>query len=106
MNTQIDFEKGNGLVPVIIQDNMTNEVLMLGYMNKASFDKTKGTGFVWFYSRSKKRLWMKGETSGNKLRVVSMLLDCDDDTILIQAELLGNAACHTGKRSCFFTKLD
>jgi phosphoribosyl-ATP pyrophosphohydrolase/phosphoribosyl-AMP cyclohydrolase len=97
---QIDFKKGDGLVPVIIQDNNTMQVLMLGYMNQAAFDKTKSEGKVTFYSRSKNRLWTKGETSGNYLFVKDLQIDCDNDTILIKATPNG-PTCHTGSTSCF-----
>lgn len=96
----VDWEKVNGLIPVIIQDNTTSQVLMLGYMNYEALDKTEKTKFVWFYSRTKKRLWMKGETSGNTLKVVLTSLDCDNDTILIKA-LANGPTCHTGEVSCF-----
>lgn len=96
----IDFNKGNGLVPVIIQNNQTLQILMLGYMNKDAFEKTKNQGLVTFFSRSKNRLWTKGETSGNKLVVDHISLDCDQDTILIKATPLG-PTCHTGEISCF-----
>ena len=101
----IDFEKNNGLIPTIIQDNQTLEVYMLGYNNKESLEKTKSSGFVWFYSRSRKKLWMKGEESGNKLNVVNMYSDCDGDTILIKVDLIGKNVCHTGNKSCFYKKL-
>lgn len=97
---QIDFTKGNGLVPVIIQNNNTLQVLMLGYMNKEAYEKTKKEGKVTFFSRSKNRLWTKGETSGNYLFVKDIQIDCDNDTILIKAEPKG-ATCHTGTTSCF-----
>lgn len=96
----IDFEKGNGLVPVIIQNNNTLQVLMLGYMNEDAFKKTKAENKVTFYSRSKNRLWTKGEDSGNYLNVVDIKIDCDDDTILIKANPVG-PTCHTGSTSCF-----
>jgi phosphoribosyl-ATP pyrophosphohydrolase/phosphoribosyl-AMP cyclohydrolase len=96
----IDFTKNNGLIPVIIQDNSTLEVLMLGYMNKEALAKTQADGKVCFFSRSKKRLWVKGETSGNFLWVKSMQHDCDNDTILIKAKPDG-PTCHTGNISCF-----
>ncbi len=96
----IDFKKNNGLVPVIIQDNSTLEVLMLGYMNEEALLKTQADGKVCFYSRSKQRLWVKGETSGNFLWVISMQQDCDNDTILIKAKPDG-PTCHTGNISCF-----
>ncbi len=96
----IDFEKGNGLVPAIIQDNQTQKVLMLGYLNREAYDKTKADGKVTFYSRTKKRLWTKGETSGNFLWVKDMLLDCDNDTLLIKVDPQG-PVCHTGADTCF-----
>jgi len=92
------------LVPAIIQEYDTNEVLMLAYMNKESFNKTLETGYTWFYSRSRKTLWNKGETSGNVQKVVSISADCDNDTLLIKVIQTG-PACHTGKKSCFFNKI-
>lgn len=99
---QIDFEKTGGLVPVIIQDVQTLEVLMLGYMNQEAWTKTEQEGKVTFYSRSKQRLWTKGEESGNFLYVKESHIDCDKDTILIKASPVGST-CHTGSRSCFQT---
>ncbi|MEY8760095.1 bifunctional phosphoribosyl-AMP cyclohydrolase/phosphoribosyl-ATP diphosphatase HisIE [Chryseobacterium tongliaoense] len=99
----IDFNKTNGLVPVIIQDNRTLQVLMLGYMNEEAFEKTKREGVVTFFSRSKNRLWTKGEESGNFLTVKSIDIDCDQDTILIKA-VPRNIVCHTGSFSCFGEK--
>ncbi len=96
----IDFEKGNGLVPVIIQHYQTNTVLMLGYMNEEALQKTKEIGKATFFSRSKNRLWTKGETSGNHLIVKDILIDCDQDTILIKADPIG-PTCHTGNDTCF-----
>lgn len=96
----IDFGKGDGLVPVIVQDYSTLNVLMLGYMNSAAFEKTKESGKVCFYSRSKGRLWTKGETSGNFLEVKKILVDCDNDTLLIKAKPEG-PVCHTGTETCF-----
>jgi len=97
----IDFSKtADGLVPAIIQDNTTLKVLMLGYMNQESFEKTKTTGKVTFFSRSKQRLWTKGEESGNFLNVVSMSVDCDNDTLLIKANPVG-PTCHTGADTCW-----
>lgn len=96
----IDFKKGDGLVPVIIQHTNTLQILMLGYMNKAAYTKTKEEGVVTFYSRSKKRLWTKGEVSGNTLMVKDITLDCDGDTLLIQVIPKG-PTCHTGQVSCF-----
>ncbi len=98
---QPDFEKMNGLVPAVVQDVSTLKVLMVGFMNAKALEKTINTGKVTFYSRTKKRLWTKGEESGNYLTVVEMLIDCDDDTILIKAEPAG-PVCHTGADTCFF----
>lgn len=96
----LDFEKMGGLVPAIIQDARTKNVLMLGFMNEEAFAKTESTGLVTFYSRTKKRLWTKGEESGNVLKVVSIADDCDHDTLLIQAIPVG-PVCHTGNATCF-----
>ena len=101
----IDFEKTNGLVPVIIQDVQTLEVLMLGYVNQEAWTKTQAEGKVTFYSRSKNRLWTKGEESGNFLYVKETHIDCDNDTILIKATPVG-PTCHTGSRSCFKTNFN
>jgi len=101
----IDFEKTDGLVPVIIQDVQTLEVLMLGYMNQEAWTKTQQEGKVTFYSRSKERLWTKGEESGNFLFVKETHIDCDNDTILIKATPVG-PTCHTGSRSCFKTNFN
>lgn len=98
----IDFNKGDGLVPVIIQDEQTLEVLMLGYMNQEAYDKTVGESIVTFFSRTKNRLWTKGETSNNFLHVKNISLDCDQDTLLIKVKADG-PTCHTGSRSCFNT---
>lgn len=97
---KIDFSKGNGLVPAIIQDADTNKVLMLGYMNQAALEKTRSEGRVTFYSRSKGRLWTKGETSGNFLNLVDIKVDCDQDTLLVRVHPVG-PACHTGSDTCF-----
>lgn len=99
----VDFDKSGGLVPVIIQDSRTLHVLMLGYMNEEAFEKTKQEGIVTFFSRSKNRLWTKGEESGNFLTVKSIDVDCDQDTILIKV-IPGNTVCHTGSFSCFGIK--
>ena len=99
----IDFNKTDGLVPVIIQDEQTLEVLMLGYMNKEAYDKTVQENIVTFFSRSKNRLWTKGETSNNYLHVKTMHIDCDNDTLLIKVKADG-PTCHTGSRSCFQTE--
>lgn len=99
----MDFEKGEGLIPVVIQDHQTLEVLMLGYMNEEAWEKTQKEGRVTFYSRSKNRLWTKGEESGNFLEVVSSHIDCDQDTVLLKVRPAG-PTCHTGARSCFQTE--
>jgi phosphoribosyl-ATP pyrophosphohydrolase/phosphoribosyl-AMP cyclohydrolase len=98
----IDFNKTDGLIPVVIQDEQTLEVLMLGYMNQEAYDKTVKENIVTFFSRSKKRLWTKGETSNNFLHVKSIHIDCDNDTLLIKVKADG-PTCHTGSRSCFNT---
>ncbi len=103
---ELDFNKTGGLVPAIVQDNETGEVLMLGYMNQEAFDATLSTGKATFYSRSRQTLWVKGETSGNVQLVKEIRIDCDDDTVLIRVEQLGGAACHTGHRSCFYKKVE
>ena len=100
---KLDFEKMGGLIPAIVQDNNTNKVLMLGFMNEEAYEETKETGKVTFFSRTKNRLWMKGETSGNTLQVVSMMVDCDNDTILIKANPAG-PVCHTSADTCFGEK--
>lgn len=98
---QLNFEKGGGLVPVIIQDYHTGKVLMLGFMNKEAWEKTLETGKVHFYSRSRKKIWLKGETSGHFLKVKEILVDCDEDTLLIKVEPQG-PVCHKGYFTCFF----
>ncbi len=101
MNIQeLDFEKGNGLLPAIIQDHSSGAVLMLGYMNHAALEQTEKTGRVTFYSRSKERLWTKGETSGNYLIVKDLIKDCDNDTLLLKVDPQG-PVCHTGQDTCF-----
>lgn len=92
------------LIPAIIQEYNTKEVLMLAYMNKESFKKTLETGYTWFYSRSRKKLWNKGETSGHVQKVIRIKSDCDNDTLLIEVEQTG-VACHTGSKSCFFNDI-
>lgn len=93
------------LIPVIIQEEKTGDVLMLGYMNQEALEKTQQEGYVCFWSRKRKRLWMKGEESGNKLKVKKIFKDCDGDTLLIQVKLMGTAVCHKGTRSCFTDSL-
>ncbi|MEE1056859.1 MAG: phosphoribosyl-AMP cyclohydrolase [Acutalibacteraceae bacterium] len=98
------FFKKSELIPAIIQEKSTGEVLMLAYMNKESMQKTFETGYTWFYSRSRQELWNKGATSGHLQKIVDIYGDCDDDTLLITVEQTG-AACHTGNHSCFYTNL-
>ena len=99
---RIDFEKMDGLAPGIVQDARTGEVLMLGFLNPASYAKTLETGFVTFWSRTRKKLWMKGETSGNRLKIVSISTDCDTDTLLFRVDVEGDGlCCHEGVKSCF-----
>jgi phosphoribosyl-AMP cyclohydrolase len=103
---EIDFDKMQGLAPAVIQDAATGELLMVGFMNREALDTTLQTGFVTFYSRTRKRLWTKGETSGNRLEVTAAWTDCDRDTVLLRVRVLGEGkVCHTGSRSCFTEKL-
>jgi phosphoribosyl-AMP cyclohydrolase len=102
MNQEIDFDKMQGLAPAIVQDAASGEVLMLGFMNREACDRTLTTGYVTFFSRTRNQLWTKGETSGNRLKVVSATIDCDRDTLLLQVEVEGEGlVCHEGTRSCF-----
>jgi len=101
---RIDFEKNGGLVPVVVQDIDTNEVLMLAYMNKEALQKTLESGYAHYFSRSRNKLWKKGESSGHTQEVKEILVDCDNDTILLKVKQNG-VACHTGRKSCFFTNL-
>lgn len=103
MNVDKFFVKSE-LIPAIVQEEGTNEVLMLAYMNRESLRKTLETGYTWFYSRSRQKLWNKGETSGHVQKVVSLHGDCDDDTLLIKVRQTG-PACHTGRKSCFFNTI-
>lgn len=93
-----------GLIPAIIQEATTGEVLMMAYMNEESLRRTVETGTTWFWSRSRKEFWNKGATSGNVQRVKEIFIDCDRDTVLVKVEQQGGGACHTGNRTCFFTK--
>jgi len=103
---EIDFDKMQGLVPAVVQDAGTAELLMLGFMNREALQATLRTGFVTFYSRTRQQLWTKGETSGNRLEVVAAWTDCDRDTILLRVRVLGEGkVCHTGSRSCFAEEL-
>jgi phosphoribosyl-AMP cyclohydrolase len=103
---EIDFEKGNGLIPAVIQDASTREVLMVGYMNRESWEKTLETGRACFWSRSRNELWLKGETSGHVQEVKEIYLDCDGDALVLKVDQIGGAACHTGFRSCFYRRYE
>ena len=104
MNT-LNFDKLGGLVPVVAQDYQTGEVLMLAFMNMEAWKATLETGKATYYSRSRKSIWVKGETSGNVQHVQEILIDCDDDAVVLKIEQVGGAACHTGHRSCFHKKV-
>jgi len=100
---RMDFSKLDGLIPAVIQDADSHEVLMVGFMNEEAWRLTQQTGFATFFSRTRNALWMKGETSGNRLAVQSILVDCDDDTVLLKVRRLGDGnVCHTGQRTCFY----
>ena len=102
----MDYSKLAGLIPAVIQDAESAEVLMVGFMNEDALARTRSTGFATFFSRTRDTLWMKGETSGNRLQVVEILVDCDDDTVLVKVKRQGDGnVCHTGERTCFFRKL-
>jgi phosphoribosyl-AMP cyclohydrolase len=103
---EIDFEKESGLIPAIVQDATNGEVLMLGFMNREALARTAETGLVTFYSRSRKKLWTKGESSGQKLLVRELRVDCDQDALLVRVELAGAAVCHEGYRSCFYRRIE
>ena len=103
----MDYSKLAGLIPAVIQDAGSAEVLMVGFMNEAALELTRSTGFATFFSRTRSKLWMKGETSGNRLKVVDILVDCDEDTVLVKVIREGDGnVCHTGQRSCFFRTLN
>ncbi|HMD47446.1 MAG TPA: phosphoribosyl-AMP cyclohydrolase [Bryobacteraceae bacterium] len=102
----LDFTKLNGLLTAVIQDDKTGRVLMVGFMNDESFHKTVETGYVTFFSRSRNKLWMKGETSGHRLVVKEISTDCDRDALLVKVEALGPGVCHEGYQSCFFRRLE
>jgi phosphoribosyl-AMP cyclohydrolase len=102
----LDFEKSGGLITAVVQDHATGRVLMVGYMNEEAFQSTVKTGFVTFYSRSRRKLWMKGESSGHRLVVKQIATDCDLDAVLVQVEALGPGVCHEGYQSCFFRRLE
>jgi phosphoribosyl-ATP pyrophosphohydrolase/phosphoribosyl-AMP cyclohydrolase len=102
MDTELDFDKMAGLIPAVVQDSSTGEVLMVGFMNRPALERTLQGGYVTFYSRTRNQLWTKGETSGNRLRLLSAQTDCDRDTVLLQVQVEGDGlVCHRGTRSCF-----
>ena len=102
----LDFEKSGGLVTAVVQDHASGRVLMVGFMNEEAFRKTVETGYATFYSRSRRKLWLKGESSGHRLAVKEISADCDLDAVLLRVEALGPGVCHEGYQSCFFRKLD
>ena len=103
----MDFSKLDGLIPAVIQDEESQEVLMVGFMNEQALAETRRSGYATFFSRTRGALWMKGETSGNKLAVTEILVDCDEDTVLLKVKRLGDGnVCHTGERTCFFRTLN
>ena len=102
----MDFTKLDGLIPAVIQDDRSGDVLMVGFMNEEALAKTRESGFATFFSRTRGKLWTKGETSGNRLKVLRILQDCDEDTVLLKVTCLGDGnVCHTGERTCFFREL-
>jgi len=106
MNVKVDFDKSGGIVPVVVQDFATGEVLMLAYMDKEAFALSIETKIAHYFSRSKNRIWKKGETSGHIQEIKEVRVDCDNDTILLKVKQIGDAACHEGYRSCFFRKIE
>jgi phosphoribosyl-AMP cyclohydrolase len=102
----LDYSKLNGLVPAVVQDHETGEVLMLGFMNPEAWETTLATGMATFYSRSRQTLWTKGKTSGNIQHVKEIRIDCDNDSVLLKVSQVGGAACHTGHRSCFYQRVE
>jgi phosphoribosyl-AMP cyclohydrolase len=103
----MDYSKLDGLVPAVIQDAESSEVLMVGFMNEQALAETRRTGYATFFSRTRQKMWTKGETSGNRLEVVDILVDCDEDTLLVKVKRLGGGnVCHTGARSCFYRLLN
>lgn len=103
---QLDFDKMQGLVPAVVQDAISHEILMLGFVNERAWEKTLATGYVTFFSRTRNELWMKGESSGNRLRVIAALTDCDNDSLLMRVRVEGaGIVCHEGTRSCFTKKI-
>lgn len=104
--TELNFSKSDGLIPAIVQDAASGEILMLAYMNRQAWEATLQSGKATYWSRSRQSLWIKGETSGNVQLVKNIYIDCDNDTVLLQVQQIGEAACHTGFRSCFYRKLE
>jgi phosphoribosyl-AMP cyclohydrolase len=103
----VNFQKLGGLIPAVVQDDESGEVLMVGFMNQDALDRTVTTGYATFFSRTRGKLWMKGETSGNRLFVNRLLVDCDEDTLLVKVTCEGEGrVCHTGERSCFFREFE
>jgi phosphoribosyl-AMP cyclohydrolase len=102
----LDYSKLDGLIPAVIQDHTSGRVLMVGFMNEEAFQKTVDTGFATFFSRSRNKLWLKGESSGHRLVVKEITTDCDQDSILVKVEALGPGVCHEGYQSCFFRRLE
>jgi len=106
MGFMLNFAKGGGLLPAVVQDHETGEVLMVAYLNEEAFRLTRETGRMHYYSRSRDRLWMKGESSGHVQEVKEILVDCDDDAVVFKIRQIGGAACHTGYRTCFYRRMD
>jgi phosphoribosyl-AMP cyclohydrolase len=106
LTMNLDFQKNDGLVTAVIQDHASGRVLMVGYMNEEAFRRTVETGYATFYSRSRRKLWLKGESSGHRLAVKQISTDCDNDAVLVQVEALGPGVCHEGYQSCFFRRLE
>jgi phosphoribosyl-AMP cyclohydrolase len=103
---KLDFDKVGGLIPAIVQDHKTGEVLMLAFMNEEAWEHSLATGRATYYSRSRQKLWIKGESSGNLQQIKEIRIDCDNDAVLLKVEQVGEAACHTGHRSCFYQKVE
>jgi phosphoribosyl-AMP cyclohydrolase len=106
MEAKLDFSKLDGLLPAIVQDDESGDVLMLAYMNEEAWEASLSTGRATYFSRSRQKLWVKGETSGNVQLIKEVWVDCDEDTVLLKVEQIGGAACHTGHQSCFFKKIE
>jgi phosphoribosyl-AMP cyclohydrolase len=103
---ELNFKKMGGLIPAVVQDYKTGEVLMLAFMNQAAWEATLATGKATYYSRTRQELWIKGKTSGNMQIIKEIRIDCDDDTVVLKVDQVGGAACHTGHKSCFYKKVD